>query len=144
MIRFILLLCTGLMILQAAESVAAPVIRFTDLEWWGRNEFGGSGWWAGRDQTDYPTTMGKIDEPRINGRQEMIWERGNYEIESVKRENDRVFIVVFAKGSLRLSHMGGRRWQVEFTQRGREQPERIFRTDRPAPAGSLDTPDSVR
>jgi len=143
MIRLILLFCTGL-ILQAAETVAAPVIRFTELEWWGRNEFGGTGWWVGRDQSDYPTTMGKIEEPKITGSQEMIWEHGNYVIDSVKQESDKMYTVVFAKGSIRLYHMDGRRWQVEFTPSGREKPERIFRTDRPAPSGSLDTPDSIR
>ncbi len=142
MIRFLLLICT-MMILPAAETVSAPVIRFTELEWWGASGNGGSGWWSGLDRTQYPTRMGHIEEAPLTGRQEIVWENGNYLIEAVRRESDTVCTVTFSKGSLLLIHLGGRRWQVEFTPTGKKQPERIFRTDRPAPAGSTDTPDVV-
>jgi hypothetical protein len=83
--------------------------------------------------------MGRIEDLRLTGTQEMVWEHGSYRLAAVRHENPYVWFIGFELGTLKLTHRGARAWQVEFTPRGGERPTRIFRTNRTGP-GSQDPP----
>lgn len=121
------------------QPVAAPSIFLRNLEWWCQNAEGCFGWYPGQDLTHMPAVMGRIEDLRITGTQEMVWEHAYYRLTGVRREGERTWLVGFERGTLRLTHLEHQRWQVEFTPVGGGYPTRIFRTDRP-PFGSYDPP----
>jgi hypothetical protein len=126
-------------VIPDGRTVAAPSILLRDLEWWGPNINGGYGWYPGQDFTPMPPVMGRIEDLRLTGIQEMVWEHAYHRIQAVHRADERTWFVGFALGTLKLTNLEHRRWQVEFTPLGGERPTRIFRTARP-PFGSGDPP----
>ncbi len=126
--RWVCLVLTVTIRLVSEDRLSAPAVEFRDLTWWGSSTCGVWNWWPGQDGTPFPTSMGRIDEVRITGPQELVWEHRYYAIESVVAAPDGAVLVGFSLGTLAMRQLQDRRWAVTFTPAGATSSMGTFQT----------------
>jgi hypothetical protein len=128
MVRWAILLLALAAVAEAGDIPEAPAVQFRDLAWWAPSACGTYGWWPGKDGAVYAESLGRIERASIIGPQELVWEHRFYPIESVMILDDQTVLVGFARGTLAMRQISGRRWEVAFTQAGSLRPLGVFRT----------------
>lgn len=104
----------------------APWAEFRDLVW--LVEGPSVRYWKRGDGSDlYPTGIGRIENKGLIGAQLIIWQNASHEISACRKLGVNLWEIGFARGTLRLTNHGERRWECEFTPTN-SRIARTFRT----------------
>lgn len=104
----------------------APWAEFRELVW--LVEGPSVRYWKTGDGSDlYPTGIGRIERKGLIGPQLIVWQNASHEITACRKLGVNLWEVGFARGTLRLTNHGERRWECEFTPTNSRIP-RTFRT----------------
>lgn len=116
----LLLLAAALGFCAEEQVVHAPAIVLRSVEWWGPGTDGAMWWWAGKNQTPYPADLGRINEARLIGPQQIDWLGRTYDIDKVMLTDTGNFVVTFEKWKLVMGKTHEDRWLIDvFPPEGR-------------------------